>query len=368
MPCAGGSRASERRLPTTPFHKQSRTPTIRGETFSDGDDGTACTSPASSAGLARGAGSRPRQNFSTSHTKAVTPPKRRSRAWFSAWFSQSLERICTASVRSAAAAETSLKRRSMILTASKAPSSSCSPGSPTTEMRSIRAPWIRLPGGASALGFGGALDKSPSVASSASVSVDGSQASKKRRATMCPRRAWNAAGARGARFKSTAMACCCKTWTCVRGNRRSTEGTTRGVRGAGGGGRAGRTAGGSGNGASEASSVFADAIVPGVGGPSSSSCGGRRVGGSTVSESSRPTSKYINSAPIKSASTMNSKFAWSRRPRSESSVQTMRFISKSSSEEVAKLCRSARGPPSSKPVAAASLPHAPKDAGDADSS
>mmetsp|Transcript_31471 Transcript_31471/g.57350 ORF Transcript_31471/g.57350 Transcript_31471/m.57350 type:complete len:254 (-) Transcript_31471:1010-1771(-) len=136
------------------------------------------------------------------------PPLCRKVAWFSSCPQHNRLKMHTASARKEAGAPTSLKRLSMMRTASSCPSSSCKPGSPTKLRRSIKAPCTK-----------------PRLEESS----DSEHASKKRNVTMCPASTLNLSGALGARFRSTDMDCSCKTRSCVRGRRLITCGVTCGA-------------------------------------------------------------------------------------------------------------------------------------------
>mmetsp|Transcript_12557 Transcript_12557/g.33105 ORF Transcript_12557/g.33105 Transcript_12557/m.33105 type:complete len:238 (-) Transcript_12557:1285-1998(-) len=208
----------------------------------------------------------------------------------------------TASFRMFAPALESANRFSMISTPSRLPSSFCNPGKPTTEMRSINAPLTNpsadLADGLVALVFW--------VASS----LPSSQASKNLRARMWPCNFWKAAGARGARFNSTAMACCCKTCNFVSSRFFNIPGILL---------------------------PFTDTVSRDTAVSSSS----HSSGSSAASKAS--TSKYMSKAPMKSASTTNLKFSSSARPKSLNMDHRMRFVSRSSFDDVAKVCLSASG-------------------------
>ena len=86
MPCACSSRASERRLPTTAFHRQSTTPTMSGYTFSVAEPESPPSPAASSPpALTRSAAARVRQYSSISSTSATMPSARRKLSWFVAF-------------------------------------------------------------------------------------------------------------------------------------------------------------------------------------------------------------------------------------------------------------------------------------------
>ena len=231
-----------------------------------------------------------------------TPCARRNRAWLSSWFSQSFARIMTASFRMFAPALESAKRLSMISTPSRFPSSFWRPGKPTTEMRSINAPLTNP----SALLADGLVALVFCVASS----LPSSHASRNRNAKMWPWSFWKAAGARGAKFNNTAMACCCKTCNLVSSRFFNIPGILLPF----------------------TETVSRDTAV------SSSS---HSSGSSAASKAS--TSRYMSSAPMKSASTTNLRFSSSARPKSLNMDHRIRFVSKSSFDDVAKVCLSANG-------------------------
>lgn len=302
-PSLCGSRASLRRFPTTLFQRQSRTPTMSGSTFSALEDDGMASRAASLRFLCldRVTGLRRATYRSISLMSVATPSDRRNLSWFSGWRSQSLDRIWTASVRMLLPACLSPKRFNMISTPSSAPSSFCRPGRPTTEINNINAPLTNP----SAL-LDDCFVAFVSVEWLSSTSPE--HASRNRNARMCPFSFWKAWGARGARFNKTAMACCCRTCSFVSSKLLRMPGIRRPL------------------------SVSLETTSY-----SSSS------EGSSSTASNASTSKYINKQPMKSASTTNCKFSSSARPRSLSTDQRMRRVSRSSVDAVAKVCRSANG-------------------------
>mmetsp|Transcript_27061 Transcript_27061/g.51266 ORF Transcript_27061/g.51266 Transcript_27061/m.51266 type:complete len:326 (-) Transcript_27061:1350-2327(-) len=236
------------------------------------------------------------QYSSSSLTRGMMPKFFLRSSWFPSWPAQSRPMILTASALKLSGEPWSLKRWSMILMASIWASSSCKPGSPTTLMSSMRAPWM-----------------------SSRLSGLSSHQSRKRRTTMGPPKALNLSGARGAKFKSTIKACDCKTRSCVLGMREMRDC------------------------APAAPMVTGTWSLSSTPSPSSSTMSSSLTSGSVYMASSgipspsRSVSKYIRSVSIRGLSTHTFSMSAFALLSSERSPQRILLSSRSAGETVAKL-------------------------------